>query len=289
MIAGVVAGGAGVELSNGVWSQVGNSFTLTAAGAVSLEPMEDSAIAVMSDGPDFIRTLSWDGTDWTQAGNALAYVVQTADLARLDAATMAAVAGEGEIDVLSWDGADWTKDVDWIGAPFESATRIAGLTDTTIAHVGTTSNLLRTMVRSGSTWAQSGSTASLPTNGNHNLTALNGTTVAVVTGGQFVPTSGTLRTFSWDGSTWSQVGNTASALATSPHIAALDEQTVIIADIHASEVNTYRWDGSDWATVGTALDIPNSGQVSVCALNPTTFAIYDQAGARIRTFSSGAA
>lgn len=270
------------------WSLVGNSFSL---GAQTISPglyyiggnSFASAGAFSSATPitgNVLRTLYWDGVDFSQLGNALAlsFTPNSAAMALISPGTVALYCDtfpqtSDALRTFTWDGSDWSQ----IGTPLtitnSFATGMAPLGTNLIALVVPTDDTLRTYQwNTGTlTWAQVGSSFSFGANVNANSLCklgMNGLNPIVAF---FEANIGELRTYEWNiGSlTWSQLGSSLDIAETGfNNIALISALTIGLAGNNTDLIKTFAWDANflTWSQVGNSFSYTPMGATALAGL-----------------------
>lgn len=261
-------------------SQVGNANNSTGANPLCAV-IDVNTIAYHDSANDQLRTYSWDGTDWTQIGNALSLPTSvkgamtsfaTNTIAHVDASL-------NTVATYFWDGTNWAQ----VGNSFSPGSffnpAVAGLTATEIAYFDTSNDLLQRLSWDGTNWSVVGNSTLITGAGSGcDMTALDSNTVVLCD-----QTTDTVRTLSWNGTDWLPVGNTFQSGGGEPYMAALNATSMIFGDRSSGATAKYTWDGTDWTQVGDSISLVADGRISLSTLDPSNIVAATQFGG-IKTY-----
>jgi hypothetical protein len=96
--------------TNSGWLQVGNDYTVSTSYQPIITALNSITIALLQ--PLYtVKSLLWDGTDWTQTGNAYTLTAQTmsaTDATTLDITNTIAMLTNTRLNTMYWNGTNWT-------------------------------------------------------------------------------------------------------------------------------------------------------------------------------------
>lgn len=234
------------------FTQIGN--TLTVEPYTHTHMINSTEIAVIENGgTDELKTMTWDGSDFTQSGNAFSLsIANGSKLKTIDENTVVVLDSVG-LAAYTWDGADWSAKGNKNASVVTSGTAntdIAVLSPNKVAVVeGGSVDELTVWDFDGTDWTQTGNTFSLNSSTvRPRLTAITATDVAVIDDGQ-----DHLKAYTWDGADWSAKGNAFSVGAFTGHygLHAMSSGRVAYLD-DADRVELLSWDGTDFSVDATS-------------------------------------
>ena len=261
-----------------LWGEQGNVLAGSTINHISA--MNSTDIALISAVTDDLKKMRFNGTDWTQVGNALSIPNMPGN---------PTVSGLNESDVAAYDpflgdlkrynfnGTDWTQ----VGNPLTGLTGTAYTTAISASNVAVMrtglGNDLTMYSFNGTDWVKVGNELSI-VNSDPSLTKLGPTTIAIIDRNPYAE----LTTYNFDGTDWTQVGNALpiSGLAGNPQptITNLDSTTIAFFDTGNDELRTYEFDGTDWTQTGGVLEIVGGGYPVITSLTETQIAYVDNNG-----------
>lgn len=138
---GLMSGNSGI-------TQIGNGLAIPGSSFVAMTALDSSTLVVNDLSTDDLRVYKWNGTDWSQVGNALPLANGDHGLATLSGTTIVlADAINEELRTYSWDGANWTEIGTAVSLPTStwiSGPKLAALDNPTIAYFDRQTDYLRT-------------------------------------------------------------------------------------------------------------------------------------------------
>lgn len=274
--------GSAQTIASSAMGQIGNSLSLGGnAGPPALSSLSSSRVAFVDAFLDSLRAYDFDGTDWSQVGNALGIgTVGYPALTKLTSTRIAFVDSAGaQLRTYDFNGTNWSQvgnsfSIGGIVYPF-----LTGLSSNTVAFVDDGNDSLRTYEFDGTNWSQVGSSLSISNVDWPALATISSDTIAFVD-----HTNEQLRTYKFDGNTWSQVGNSFSLGSINvPALTALSSNRVAFLDSQGGKIKLYDFDGTDWSLNGNTLTI-NNNSVAITAMSPTRVGYVDSSTDEIRTY-----
>ncbi len=267
MIPGIVASRVFQATFAGIWTALGSSFAAASGNPVEVCELNATDIAYIDAGTDALRTYRFNGSTWSQVGNALALspapVTPKFAMARLSATRIAIADSDiTRLQAYYWDGTYWVKvgTQAYPGVTVFKTVGMTGLNSTDIALIHET-DTLETWSFNGSTWSKIGNGLSVPDFVNGAGAGLTSSTIALIPG-YFNPI---LRTYSWNGTNWTTVGNGLDLGAASINVVrmtALTPSRVAVHDVISDTLRAYDWDGTDWSQIGASLSVVNTGLIN---------------------------
>lgn len=278
-IHGIIASSKGGASS---WAQVGNTLTVTGAGAGAVAALSSSRVAFVDINNDELRTLDWDGTDWSQTGNALSIPDDGTGffiIASLSATRVAVVAANlHSLTTYDFDGTDWSQTGNATTAisPFGvGKAAMANLNSTDVAiRIGPTVNEVQTWRFDGTDWAEVGTGLAITTGVYASGTALNSTDFIAVD-----DTGEELANYRWNGSSWSTFGNAFDLgvmVSEFPNIASMTSSRIAYFDQDNDELRAYDFDGTDWTLAANPLSLPANGNSGLAGLDTDLICFVEQ-------------
>jgi len=245
------------SLSDSGWAKVGN--TLTGININSMTALSSTRIAVYeTTGTDELRTYDFDGTDWTQTGNAFNIGILGLDgrITKISSSRIAFLetgsSSPQGITTFNFDGTDWTK-IGNSGPANVYGHDIAGLSSTRVCIVDKAgTDHLITYDFDGTDWTQTGNETVFPgTVYAMSMAPLSASRVAIATNESVTDS---ISAYDFDGTDWTLTGNEFTiSTATLPTIGKLSSSKVIYFDSTNKELRVYGFDGTDWSLDGNAI------------------------------------
>jgi hypothetical protein len=278
---------AGANISFGVTPSDG---TLTGEEVISdpqgpVEPLP--TIALIDATNELLRTLKFDGTNWSQDGNSLSLTgTGTADMTALTGASIAFCdVDTRNLRTYAWDGEDWSLDGNALNiSGMQFSVFMGRLTDTTIALSDAGNDQIRVYAFDGTDWSQVGSGTNLPVSNQPALTDTFSSTRIVIA---YQITGTSVEVYDLISGTWTKVGNTLSLASTSVYsIASLTSNRVVIAMTSggSGSLRVYDFDGTNFTQVGNSLNLGTVGTLTVASLSATRIAFADSTADELRTY-----
>ena len=258
----------------------GNTLTITNQ---SYHTALSSTTLAILDGLD-LKTLSWDGTDWSQVGNTLSGAVSGNsgnELCTLDENEIAVIrATENNIIVYAWDGTDWSQ----VGNTFTTTgTPYADITSLDTDKVAYLDNgTLQALSWDGTDFSTLGNSLGSLGHANSSLTALDDTTVVI-----FDPADDDLITYSFDGSDWSASGNAFTSYTVANGSYGIQSLSTTRISFVIDTINTIKvldWDGTDWSetlSFTITAGILSSWPRNISRMSDTQLAVNGWGGAKL--------
>lgn len=259
-------------------------------GIAALVGLEDKNFTVTANWPNLaffenaasnLQTYSYDGTDYSTLGNALAIpTAQVARMAELDTDSIVFIdAGNDDLRKYDFDGTDWSQDGNDLNIPTAGAVFAASLTSSRAVYINNIDEDLQAYDFSSPNWTTVGSPfTSLPNFGSYGMVGLTSSRLAV-----YVST--TLRTYDFNGSAWSQVGNSLAISGVgTPSLARLTDSRIAFIDSSNDELRTYDFDGTDWSQTGNGLSISGNANVAISAFGSVIIAFQDSGNDQLRAY-----
>lgn len=256
------------------WTQVGNGGPLVTTGIYGdLASLTFAAWdadqttlrvawideSVSRGGSGELTTFEFNGTNWSQIGNAFDYTASVEDFTFMTAMTatriMVYVGSFAEARVYDFDGTDWARVGVDLEVPADGTPRlgfVSAMTSSRVAYVNTSLGRLRAMDFDGNDWAQVGNFLSY-TGDNDALgyvEALSSTRIILM-----VSAAKLLRTFDFDGADWTEVGTGTTLTDTDIERATpLSSNRIAMVGMNAAQTHShltiYDFDGANWVQVG---------------------------------------
>lgn len=230
------------------YEQVGVGSAIAGlAGNLDLTSMGVSRVAVYDSSGDEVRAFDYDGTLWTQVGNAidtslLGDFVRIVGLSTNRIALIESV--NDQIYTYNFDGTNWSQ-VGNAGSILATATAFLGfckLADDTVALIGGAGFDLQVYNFDGTNWSSVGNPFAVGAGGS-SITGLSDTRICLVR-----ESTDDMITIDFDGVNWTQTGNTFAfpAAVGGTKVSAFTQNKVTFVDIANDEIRTYEFDGTDW-------------------------------------------
>lgn len=245
------------SIKTGVWTKIGNSLDVsgdispaTPTSGVAMTALTSSAIAFLpSDGSanatSYLSTYSWDGTDWSLAGNKLDILAGIALIApsmtKLTSTSIvisADFAGSDDIRTYSWDGTDWTLTGNVFSLPNSpGGASVCTLTTTSIAHFDIRNNI-QAYSWDGSDWTTLGNSFAL------GIASTQSCVIAVSSSEiiAFDTFNDLMKDYNFDGTNWTLNGNQGYFLSgdTYPKMDFLSNNIIVIfSDSGDDEITSF--------------------------------------------------
>lgn len=199
------------EYDGSAWAKVGTGFDYPNGDNPTVTALSNTDIAVIRSDADVLNTLRWNGSTWTEVGNALpiSAVLSEKSIVALSSNTVAIVNdNRNDLGFYEFDGTDWFQVGNRLTLSFSNQnvyrSKISALTSNRIAFASS-NNVLVAYEFDGTDWMQVGNITSIPTNYNCGIAALNSTDIVIVNNG-----SDDLRVYRFDGTDWLQQGRSLS-------------------------------------------------------------------------------
>ena len=190
------------------WNAVGSPFSV-AMSAPKVARLSATRIA-LGDATTGLRTYDFNGSTWSQTGNALAGVMPIGASITAFSATRVVIWTGGNLQAYDFDGTDWSAVGSAGTAAGSNDSAITALTSSRVAYLNSTIRTLFAFDFNGSTWSSASSGLILGAGiSRASMAAMSASRIAFCDIGV-----GSLRAFDLTGTTWAQVGNSLASVAT---------------------------------------------------------------------------
>ena len=272
----------------GELTQVGDALILDATityGEASLCRLSDTEVAYYSRDAQEIVVLSFNGTTWSQTGNAYAVAGAGGALAKLTATTIAFCANViDELRTLSWDGTDFSLvgnalSITDLGTPFMTA-----LSPTSVMiSTNTATDFARAYSWDGTDWTAQGNKYTSLTSPRAKPLAISETEILLVDGAS-------LKSLYYDGTDWSATSVSPLTITSSGNVTAIDmlsrEIGIFLVDA-TGIVEYFRYNGAVLSEMATkdydTFATTDTNYPEICAMTDSTFALVQYASGGART------
>lgn len=242
--------------------------------------LSSTRVVVGSTSLSEAQLYDFDGTDWTEVGNALDRNPNS--MVALSSSRIVLIDEDinERLYTFDFDGLNWTSVGNSLSIPSINGSSIAKLSSTRIAITDSAANTLTTYDFDGTDWTQVGNALTITSMGTPSVTALSSTRVAYIDS-----TNDSLRTYDFDGTNWTLTGSGLTVSTSGvPSITALSSTKVAFVDSTNDAIRVYSFNGSTWSQYRSSTNIGSIGGPSISALSSTRIAFFDSTNDELRAY-----
>ena len=268
-------------------SIVGSGFSVPGIANPRIAKLSATRIAVLSDSANTLTTYDFNGSSWSQVGNALSIAHAIGSIAAMSATRIALTNPTSDtIEAYDFNGTNWAT----TGSAFSltdiaNVSGIAALSSTAIALADSTNDKLVAYTFNGSTWSQTGNALTITSLGSCDIAALTSTRVAIAHN-----STNQIRAYDFNGTDWSQTGTAATLSLNTPSISTVSPTEILVAQYSASVQYVYSFNGSSWTLKNTfSIAVSSLAFCAICSLTPSLLVFIEEGVDTIQTYAFGKA
>ena len=266
-------------------SPIGNGFSVSGITNARIAALSATRIAVLNDTANTLTTYDFNGSAWSQVGNAKTITQAYASIATMSSTRIAFINTTGStLQAYDFNDTDWTA----TGSAFSltaitGISAIAALSSTAIALADSTNDKLVTYTFNGSAWSQTGNALTITGLGSCAIASLTSTRIALAHN-----STNQIRAYDFDGTNWSQTGSAATPSLDAPSISAVSSTEILVAQYGVSTQYVYSFNGSAWTLTNTfSIAVNATAYCAICYLTTSRLVFIEEGIDTIQTYQFG--
>ena len=235
------------------YTPVGTGLVLTGITNPRITKLSATRIVVANDSANTITTYDFNGSTWSQVGNAKSITFTYPAICAMTSTRIAVFSSSGTLQTYDFNGTDWNAIGN--GLVWSSYTVIPGLAALSstkiVSSYGSTHERLDVYTFDGTNWSIDGYSV---------ITGLSNSDVCALTSTRIIlahSSTSSIRCYDWNGSSFSQVGSslTPPGGLSAPSITNVSDTEFIVSQYGTSTQFRYSFVGTTWTLLQTITKI----------------------------------